>query len=92
MISRVADALSQAKEKDYEIRPLHPTSGSGVFLVFTDSIHKQPQDLPLGEFMNLTAGIKTWRGCFVYFQIMSNDVTSPEYPEAFQLFETSFTR
>lgn len=92
LISRVASALAQAKEQDYNFQTLHPSSGTGVFCVFTDSTYKKPQDLPLGEFINLPGGVKSWRGCFVYFQIMSNDIKSPEYQEAFQLFEQSFTK
>jgi len=91
LISRVASALSQAKEADYNLRPLHPDSGTGVFCVFTDGTYKRVEDLPPGEFLHLTGGIKAWRGCFVFFQIMSNDLTSLEYQEAFGLFETSFT-
>jgi hypothetical protein len=92
LISRVADALPQAKEQDYNFQTLHPSSGTGVFCVFTDSTYKKPQDLPLGEFLNLTGGVKAWRGCFVFFQIMSNGTTSSEYQEAFQLCEKSFTK
>lgn len=90
LISRVANALSQAKEPDYNIQPLHPVSGTGVFCIFTDGTYKRVEDLPPGEYLHLTGGIRSWRGCFVFFQIMSNDLTSPEYREAFGLFETSF--
>lgn len=92
LISRVAGAFAQAKEADYNIQPLHPVSGTGVFCVFTDGTYKRVEDLPPGEFLHLTGGVRAWRGCFVYFQIMSNDLTSPEYQEAFGLFETSFTQ
>jgi hypothetical protein len=92
LISRVAGALADAKEKDYNIQPFHPVSGTGVYCVFTDARYKKAADLPAGEYMHLTGGVKAWRGCYVFFQIMSNDLTSPEYREAFQLFETSFTK
>jgi len=92
VISRIASALPDAKEKDYNFQPLHPVSGTGVFCVFTDARYKRVADLPAGEYMHLTGGVKAWRGCYVFFQIMSNDLTSPEYLEAFQLFETSFTK
>ncbi len=92
LISRIAPTLPDAKETDYNIKPLHPASGSGVFCVLTDGRYQRVEDLPVGEYMNVTGGVKAWRGCFVYFAIMSNNVTSPEYQEAFQLFQTSFTQ
>jgi hypothetical protein len=88
----IASALPDAKEKDYHFQPLHPVSGSGVLCVFTDGRYKSVDELPAGEFLHLTGGVKAWRGCYVFFQIMSNDITSPEYLEALELFQTSFTK
>lgn len=92
VISRIASALPDAKEKDYNFELLRPVSGSGVFCVFTDARYKAVAELPPGEYLHLTGGVKAWRGCYVFFQIMSNDLTSPEYQEAFQLFVSSFTK
>jgi hypothetical protein len=90
LMSRMADAFSEAKESDYNFKPLGPSKGTGTYCVLSDSKYKTGDTLPPGEYVYMTGGVKGWRGCYVYFQIMSNDLTTPEYAEALDLFRTSF--
>ena len=92
LISECADALSQSKEGDYKFKPLGTKNGTGTYCIFTDSTLKKGDSIPAGEYINMTAGVKAWPGCLVFFKIMSNDVSSDEYREAFMLMRDSFSR
>jgi hypothetical protein len=90
VVSQSADYLSQSKEQDYNFLPLKPANGSGVYCVFTDAEAKRVEDLKPGEAMHIVVGTKVIRGAVMYFQILNNDVKSPEYLEVFNLFVSWF--
>jgi hypothetical protein len=90
VITMLAQALPDAKEKDYSFKPLKPRTGTGIYCQLTDAALKKGDRLPPGQWIHLTGGVKTWRGCAVGFQILSNDLTSEEYREALELFRSSF--
>jgi len=92
LITFVADALSIAAEKDYNFKPLYPNRGSGTYVVFTDPRVGRGEELPPGEYANLVGGVKAWVGTTIVFQILTNDLESPEFQEIMQVFTNSFQR
>jgi hypothetical protein len=92
LISRLAAALPLAKEKDYNFRPLNPRTGTGVYCQFSDAELTKDDKLNPGEFLHLTGGIRSWKGCWVHFQILSNDVSSEEFREVMDLFKSRFEK
>ena len=91
LIEHMAEVLSRAREDDYLFQPLSPTKGTGIYCTFSapalDAGHAPEEiDVPY-----LTGGVKTWPRCVVLFKIQSRDLKSPEYQEALELFNWSFT-
>lgn len=92
LVTQAAEILAQSKEQDYHFLPLNPVSGSGVYCVFSEPGSRKPEDLKPNEFLHIVAGVKTVRGVVMYFRIMCNDITTPEYQEIFDLFVNEFDR
>lgn len=92
LITLMAAALPLAKETDYNFKPLNPRTGTGTYVQFTDAELKKGDKLNPGEFLHLTGGIRAWRGVFVHFQILSNDLQSEEFREVMDLFKTRFEK
>ncbi|RME72069.1 MAG: hypothetical protein D6781_02910 [Verrucomicrobia bacterium] len=89
LVGFLADLLAESDATEYTFAPLNPIVGTGRFCVFTEA--ETPASTPdPDDYHHLTAGIKAWRGVTIIFQILSNDVTSPEYQEVFRLFTHSF--
>jgi hypothetical protein len=91
LIGRMAQALPDAKETDYNFKPLNPGPGqTGIVCVFTDAKYKTAEELPPNEFLHMTGGIRAWQGGAIHFTIMSNSIKSPEYREVYEMFRTGF--
>lgn len=90
VVSHSADFLAQSKEQDYQFRPLMPVSGSGVYCIFTDPAVKPVEELKPDEYNHVLVGAKVVRGAAMYFRILCNDVTSPEFKEALGVFINAF--
>jgi hypothetical protein len=91
LVTIMADALSQSKEMDYNFKPFKTKSGAtGTYCIFTDPTLKKGEPHKPNDYVNMTGGLKASRGYVVAFKIMSNDVNSPEYREAFALFTDGF--
>lgn len=90
VVSNSADYLAQSKEQDYRFRALNPAQGSGVYCVFTDPDVKPVDQLKPEEFNHVVVGTKVIRGGVMLFRILCNDMSTPEYQEAFNLFVTGF--
>jgi hypothetical protein len=92
LISFVADALAISKETGYDFQPLPLTSGTGVYCMFQADGAPKPKPGESIPNSHLTGGLKAWKGCIVIMRIVSADVTSPEYREAFETLVSGITK
>ena len=76
MFSEYVDAST---EKAMQFEELEPRTGVGTYCVFTDAKLVGKTDLPRGEYVHLTTGIKAWPGAIAVFRCFSNDTTSAGY-------------
>jgi hypothetical protein len=83
------DYVESAKEKAMQFEELEPKAGAGTYCVFTDSNLVGKTTYPPGEFLHLTAGLKTWPGVVAVFRFFSNDTTSAEYQAVLKLLRES---
>ncbi len=90
LVQETAEILAQSKEQDYRFVALNPARGTGVYCLFSDPNVRPPETLGPNEYLHILAGIKTIPGAVMYFRIMCNDVTSPEFQEAMGLFVDYF--
>ncbi len=79
MVEMFSEYVGVSTEKGMQFEELEPKTGAGCYCVFTDSKLVGQTKLPPGEYVHITAGLKTWRGVVVIFRIFSNDITSPPY-------------
>ncbi len=79
MVEMFSDYVGASKEKGMQFEELEPKMGAGSYCVFTDSELAGKSKLPPGEYVHVTAGLKTWRGVVAIFRLFSNDTTSAEY-------------
>jgi hypothetical protein len=79
MVEMFNEYVDSSTEKAMQFEDLNPRTGGGSYCVFTDSKLVGRTDLPPGEYLHLTAGVKTWPGVVAIFRFFSNDTTSPEY-------------
>jgi len=84
-----AEHVPSSREKAMQFEELEPKSGAGTFCVFTDAALVGRTDLPAGEYLHLTAGVKAWPGVAVVFRLFSQDLVSPGYREALRLLRES---
>jgi hypothetical protein len=68
--------VESSTEKGIQFEELGPRTGAGTYCVFTDAKLVGQAKLPAGEYLHLTAGVKTWPGVVVLFQLFSNETTS----------------
>lgn len=71
--------LSGSVEKAMQFEELDPKVGAGTYCVFTDASLAGKTKVPEGEFIQSTAGLKSWPGVVAIFTLLSNDTTSKEY-------------
>jgi hypothetical protein len=83
------DYVNTSSEKGIQFEELEPRAGAGTYCVFTDAKLVGKTDLPAGEYLHLTAGLKTWPGVLAIFRLFSNDTTSAEYQAAMKMLRES---
>jgi hypothetical protein len=76
-------------EKGMQFEELEPRAGVGTYCVFTDSSLVGRTDLPPGEYLHVTAGLKAWPGVVVIFRFFSNDTDSPGYQAIMKMLRES---
>jgi hypothetical protein len=81
--------VESSKEKGMRFEELEPRTGAGTYCVFTDVNLVGKTQLPPGEFLHLTAGLKAWPGVVAVFRFFSNDTTSPEYQGVLKMLRES---
>ena len=81
--------VDSSSEKGMQFEELEPRIGAGTYCVFTDSSLIGKADLPPGEYLHLTAGLKVWPGVVAIFRLFSNDTTSAEYQAALKMLRES---
>jgi hypothetical protein len=84
-----AQYVDSSSEKGMQFEELAPRSGAGTYCVFTDAKLVGKTDLPSGEYLHLTAGVKTWPGVLAIFRLFSNDTSSAEYASAMKMLRES---
>jgi hypothetical protein len=89
LAEQFSDYVDSSTEKGMQFEELQPRTGAGTYCVFTDAKLIGKTDLPPGEYLHVTAGLKTWPGVFALFRLFSNDTTSPEYAAAMKLLRES---
>ena len=87
LISFVSKAMTVANETDYNFQPLSLSQGTGIYCQFSAG-GKEPGSGDAEVY--LTGGLKAWPGTVVIFRIVSDDVKSDEFREAFSVFTQSF--
>ncbi len=81
--------VETSSEKAMQFEELEPRSGTGTYCVFTDAKLVGKTDLPAGEYLHLTAGLKAWPGVVAIFRLFSNDTKSAEYQAAMAMLRES---
>ena len=71
--------VDSSTEKGMQFEELQPRTGAGTYCVFTDVNLVGKTELPKGEYLHLTAGVKAWPGVLAVFRCFSNDTTSTGY-------------
>jgi hypothetical protein len=84
-----SDYVPSSTEKGIQFEELDPKVGKGTYCVFTDASLVGKTNLPPGEFLHLTAGLKAWPGVVAVFRIFSNETTSPEYQSVLRMLRES---
>ena len=79
LVEQFADYVDSSSEKGMQFEDLQPRTGAGTYCVFTDAKLVGQTNLPPGEYLHLTAGVKAWPGVAVIFRLFSNDTTSAGY-------------
>jgi hypothetical protein len=73
------DYLPESVEKAMQFEELDPKVGAGTYCVFTDASLVGKPNLPRGEYLQTTTGVKAWPGVVAVFTLFSNETTSKEY-------------
>ncbi len=81
--------VAASTEQGMQFEELEPREGAGTYCRFTDAKLVGKTELPPGEYLHLTVGLKAWRGVVAIFRIFSQDVTSPEYQAVLRLLRES---
>ena len=74
-----SEYVDDSTEKAMQFEELEPRVGAGSYCVFTDTKLVGKTELPPGEYVHLTTGVKAWPGVVAIFRCFSNDTTSPGY-------------
>lgn len=74
-----AQYVGESTEKAMEFEELECRVGTGTYCVFTDEKLVGKMELPPGEYVHLTTGVKSWPGVVTIFRCFSNDTNSPGY-------------
>ena len=60
--------VDSSNEKAMQFEELEPRTGAGTYCVFTDTKLVGKTELPPGEYVHLTNGIKAWPGVVAVFR------------------------
>ena len=71
--------VDASTEKGMQFEELGPKTGAGTYCVFTDKKLVGKTELPPGEYVHLTIGIKAWPGVIAVFRCFSNETASAGY-------------
>ncbi|MBL9189230.1 MAG: hypothetical protein JNK23_17240 [Opitutaceae bacterium] len=89
MVEMFSEHVGASTEQGMQFEELEPKSGAGVYCLFTDAKLVGHSKLPPGEYIHLTAGLKTWRGVVAIFRFFSNETTSAEYQAVMKMLRES---
>lgn len=89
MVEMFSEYVRESAEKGMQFEELEPRTGAGSYCVFTDAKLVGKTDLPPGEYIHVTTGVKSWRGVVVIFSFFSNDITSPQYQALMRMLRES---
>jgi len=81
--------VSASSEKGMQFEELEARVGAGTYCVFTDSKLVGKSNLPPGEYLHVTSGVKAWPGVAALFRCFSNDTISPEYQAVMKVLRES---
>jgi hypothetical protein len=81
--------VEDSTEQAMQFNELEPRFGAGTYCVFTDKKLLGKTDLPRGEYIHLTTGIKAWPGVIAVFRCFSNDTNSPAYKAVMEMLRES---
>jgi hypothetical protein len=81
--------VASSKEKGMQFEELEPRTGAGTYCVFTDSVLLGKPQVPRGEFLHLTAGLKAWPGVVAIFRLFSNETNSAAYQSVLKMLRES---
>jgi hypothetical protein len=91
MVQSFRHLVADSVEKAMQFEELEPRSGAGTYCVLTDATLVGKASLPPGEYLQSTNGIKSWRGCFAIFTLLSQNTTSDDYRAAMKILRESLT-
>jgi len=89
MVELFNDYVADSVERGMQFEELEPRRGAGTYCVFTDAKLVGRSELPPGEYLNLTCGVKSWPGVMVVVRLFSNDRTGVAYRAAMRLLRES---
>jgi hypothetical protein len=89
LAERFKSYVDDSTEKGMQFEELEPRTGAGTYCVFTDVSLVGKDKFPPGEYLHLTAGVKTWPGVITVFRCFSNNTTSPEYQAILAMLKNS---
>jgi hypothetical protein len=89
MVEMFSDMVGASTEKGMQFEELEPRTGAGSYCVFTDAALVGRTKLPPGEYIHVTAGLKSWRGVVAIFRLFSNETTSAPYAALMKMLRES---
>lgn len=89
MVQSFRHLVADSVEKAMQFEELEPRNGAGTYCVLTDATLAGRTALPPGEYLQSTNGIKSWRGCFALFTLLSQNTTSEDYRSAMKILRES---
>jgi len=89
LVERFENYVGDSTEKAMQFEELEPRLGRGTYCSFTDAKLLGKKDLPAGEYLHATVGVKVWPGVFAVFTLFSNDLKSKNHLAAMDLLRDS---
>lgn len=89
MVEFFQEFVESSVEKAMQFEELQPKAGAGTYCVFTDAKLVSENEYPPGEYLHVTAGLKTWPGVATVFKVFSNDTKSAEYQAMMKMLRES---
>jgi len=76
--------LQQSVEKDMKLDAFDAPGGLGVFTSFTDKT-LDPKHIPEGEKLISTTGLRSWKGVYLIFTLLTDSAKSSAYRTALEI-------